>query len=146
VTILHFCPRPDWQAAVVVAGEYSADTLATEGFIHCSTADLVHIPANRLLRGRTDLLLLEIDEGRLAEPPRYEPGDPSDPASPVFPHTYGSLGFGPEGRLAARRPNPWRIPVAAVVRVHEFPPGPDGTFTVPEQVARPEPVPQPGDG
>jgi uncharacterized protein (DUF952 family) len=127
VTILHFCPRPDWQAAVV-AGEYSADTLATEGFIHCSTADLVHIPANRLVRGRTDLLLLEIDEGRLAEPPRYEPGDPSDPASPVFPHIYGP------------------IPVAAVVRVHEFPPDPDGTFTVPDQVARPEPVPQPGDG
>jgi hypothetical protein len=32
------------------------------------------------------------------------------------------------------------------VRVHEFPPGPDGTFTVPDRVARPDPVPQPGDG
>ena len=127
VTILHFCPRADWQAAVA-AGEYLADTVATEGFIHCSTADLVHLPANTLVRGRTDLLLLEIDEGRLAEQPRYEPGDPSDPSSPLFPHIYGP------------------IPVAAVVRVHEFPPGPDGTFTVPDQVARPDPVPQPGDG
>ena len=71
---------------------------------------------------------LEIDESRLPEPPRYEPGHPADPDSPLFPHIYGP------------------IPVAAVVRGHEFPPGPDGTFTVPEQVARPDPVPQPGDG
>jgi uncharacterized protein (DUF952 family) len=118
VTILHFCSRLDWQAAVA-AGEYSADTLATEGFIHCSTAELVHVPANLLARGRTDLVLLEIDETRLAEPPRDEPGDPSDPASPVFPHIYAP------------------IPVAAVVRVHDFPPGADGSFTVPDTVARP---------
>jgi len=109
VTILHFCPREQW-AAAQAAGQYRADTLATEGFIHCSTADLVHLPANRLARGRTDLVLLEIDEDRLTAPVRLEPGDPSDPALARFPHVYGP------------------IPVAAVVDVRDFLPGPDGWF------------------
>jgi uncharacterized protein (DUF952 family) len=112
VTILHFCGRSEW-ADAQAAGAYTADSLASEGFIHCSTADLVHVPANALARGRTDLVLLEIDEARLPEPPRYEPGDPSDPASPLFPHVYGP------------------IPASSVVRVHEFAPEPDGTFRPP---------------
>jgi uncharacterized protein (DUF952 family) len=107
--ILHFCPIASWTAAEQ-AGEYAADTLATEGFIHCSTPDLVHLPANALAGGRTDLVLLEIDESMLPEPPRYEPGDPADPASPLFPHVYGP------------------IPLAAVVGVREWRPEPDGTF------------------
>jgi uncharacterized protein (DUF952 family) len=115
MTILHFCSGEDWRAAVA-AGEYTADTLASEGFIHCSTAELVHVPANLLVRGRTDLVLLEIDEARLPEPPRYERGEPSDPA--LFPHVYGP------------------IPVAAVVAVHDFPPGADGRFTVPDSLTR----------
>src|SRR5689334_22474986 len=100
MTILHFCPVEVWQAAQA-GGEYAADTLATEGFIHCSTAEQVHLPANALCPGRTDLVLLEIDESRLAEPPRYELG---------FPHVYGP------------------IPLDAVVAVHEYRPGPDGLF------------------
>jgi uncharacterized protein (DUF952 family) len=107
VTILHFCPRERWTRAQQ-EGEYAADTLATEGFIHCSTAEQVHVPANELARGRTDLVLLEIDEDRLAEPPRVEGG---------FPHVYGP------------------IPVAAVMRVHDFPPNADGTFTLPATLA-----------
>jgi uncharacterized protein (DUF952 family) len=107
--ILHFCPSDVW-ADAQATGAYAADTLATEGFIHCSTADLVHLPANRLAHGRTDLVLLEIDESRLAEPPRYEPGDPSDPESLLFPHVYGP------------------IPVGAVVNVREWRPEPDGSF------------------
>jgi uncharacterized protein (DUF952 family) len=115
VRILHFCPRADWLAARA-AGAYTADTLASQGFIHCSTAEQVHKPANALHPGRTDLVLLEIDEARLPEPPRYEPGDPTDPESEKFPHIYGP------------------IPLASVVGVHAFPPGPDGTFEVPPGV------------
>ncbi|HEX6870608.1 MAG TPA: DUF952 domain-containing protein [Micromonosporaceae bacterium] len=116
MTILHFCSRSAW-ATAQADGEYAADTLASEGFIHCSTADQVHLPANALARGRTDLVLLEIDPDRLAEPPRYEPGDPADLASPLFPHVYGP------------------IPVDAVVAVHDFPPDLDGLFTVPATVS-----------
>jgi uncharacterized protein (DUF952 family) len=104
--ILHFCSRGEWDEAVR-DGAYAADTLATEGFIHCSTPKQVHIPANALAAGRTDLVLLEIDEGALPRRPTYEGG---------FPHVYGP------------------IPTAAVTRVHDFPPNPDGTFTLPEGI------------
>jgi uncharacterized protein (DUF952 family) len=113
--ILHFCPRVDWLAARA-AGVYTAPSLATVGFIHCSTAAQVHRPAYALHPGRPDLVLLEIDESRLAEPPRYESGDPADPHSERFPHVYGP------------------IPLAAVVAVHAFPANPDGTFTLPPGV------------
>lgn len=108
-TILHFCTGDAWRAAQA-RGAYHGDTLATEGFIHCSTADQVHLPANALVRGRTDLVLLEIDPDRLTAPLRWEPGDPNDLSSMQFPHVYGP------------------IVVDAVVAVHDFQPGPDGTF------------------
>jgi len=111
--IFHFCPADLW-AAAQPAGEYAADTLATEGFIHLSTAEQVHLPANALARGRTDLVLLEVDEARLPEPPRYEDSG----TGMLFPHVYGPL------------------PVSAVVAVHPFPPGPDGTFTLPASARR----------
>lgn len=115
VAILHFCPRAAWQAAQD-AGEYRGDTLATEGFIHCSTADQVQLPANALVRGRTDIVLLEIDPARLSSPVRWEPGDSARPDSMQFPHVYGP------------------ISLDAVIGVHDFPPTADGTFTVPPQL------------
>ena len=116
--IFNFCPADVW-AAAQSSGEYAADTLATEGFIHLSTAEQVHLPANAMARGRTDLVLLEVDEARLPEPPRYEDSG----TGMLFPHVYGPL------------------PVSAVVAVHPFPPGPDGTFTLPAAARR-----APGDG
>ena len=107
--ILHFCPRADWDAAVPV-GSYAGDTLATQGFIHCSPRDQVHEPATMRARGRTDLVVLEIDESRLGDTNVWEEGDPPDPDGKLFPHVYGP------------------IPVAAVVAVRPFPPRPDGTF------------------
>lgn len=109
MTILHFCPSDVWSAAQR-QGEYRGDTLASEGFIHCSTADQVHLPANALVRGRTDIVLLEIEPERLTAPVRWEPGDPS---SMRFPHVYGP------------------IPLDAVVAVRDFRPRPDGTFAAP---------------
>lgn len=117
VRILHFCGRDDW-AVARERGEYHGDTLQTDGFIHCSTAEQVHVPANALARGRTDLVLLEIDPGRLASPLRWEPGDPTDAESVRFPHVYDP------------------IPVSAVVAVHDFPPAADGSFACPEQLRR----------
>ena len=107
--IYHFCPAADWQAAQAT-GEYRADSLASQGFIHCSSREHVHEPATLLARGRTDLVVLEIDESRLAAPAVWEQGDPPHPTGRLFPHVYGP------------------IPVAAVVAVTEFPPGPDGEF------------------
>jgi uncharacterized protein (DUF952 family) len=107
--IVHFCPRATWEAAAVT-GAYAADTLASQGFIHCSTPELVHVPATVLARGRTDLVLLEIDQSRLATPVVWEDGDPPHPDGMQLPHIYGP------------------IPVDAVVSVRAYPPGPDGTF------------------
>ena len=107
--IYHFCTRADWKAAEQT-GEYTAESLATQGFIHCSPRDQVHEPANLLARGRTDLVVLEIDESHLDAPAVWEDGDPPHPTGMQFPHVYGP------------------IRVAAVVRVIDFPPGPDGAF------------------
>jgi uncharacterized protein (DUF952 family) len=114
-TILHFCARDAWLQARA-RGEYRGDTLDAEGFIHCSSAEQIHIPANALVRGRTDLVLLEVDPARLTSPVRWEPGDPTDPNSMQFPHVYGP------------------IERDAVIAVHDFPPGPDGTFAVPDHL------------
>jgi uncharacterized protein (DUF952 family) len=114
--ILHFCPRAAWQAAGDV---YRADSLAAQGFIHCSTVDQLATPANALARGRTDLVVLEIDEARLTSPLVWEQGDPPEPDGSPFPHVYGP------------------IAVDAVVAVHDFPPGADGLFSVPSGLRTP---------
>ena len=113
--ILHICPRDEW-AKAVAAGWYEGDTLATEGYLHCSPPDWVHVPATLLFRGRTDMVLLEIDEARLdarAAPVVWEEGNPPAPDGRLFPHVYG------------------RLPVTAVVAVHDYRPEPDGTFRPP---------------
>jgi len=110
--VLHLCSASDW-ADAQRRGEHHPDSLRDVGFVHLSTPEQVHLPANRLYAGRTDLLLPHIDVSRLEAPLRWEPGDPTDPASMVFPHLYGPL------------------PVAAVISVSEYRPGPDGRFQSP---------------
>ncbi|GGL10874.1 DUF952 domain-containing protein [Mangrovihabitans endophyticus] len=105
--IYHFCPRADWEAAGEV---YAAPSLARQGFVHCSPRDHVHVPATALAAGRTDLVVLEIDESRLSAPAVWEEGDPPHPDGRLFPHVYGP------------------IPVSAVVSVVDLPPRLDGTF------------------
>ena len=106
---LHICSAADWTEAQR-RGEHRPDSLQTVGFIHLSTPQQVHLPANRLYAGRGDLLLLHVDTSGLEAPVRWEPGDATDPASMLFPHLYGPL------------------PVAAVVSVTEYRPGADGLF------------------
>ncbi|GDY31176.1 DUF952 domain-containing protein [Gandjariella thermophila] len=114
--ILHICGREEWAAARPEQG-YRPPSLDSVGFVHCSDPGTLHLPANRLFRGRTDLVLLVIDPHRLSVPLRWEPGDPPEPGGPWFPHVYGP------------------IPVEAVVAVHDLPPEPDGSFRLPESTA-----------
>lgn len=66
---------------------YRADSLASEGFIHCSFAPQVAPSANRFYAGEQDLLVLHIDAARLTSPLREEPSGTGE----VFPHIHGPL-------------------------------------------------------
>jgi uncharacterized protein (DUF952 family) len=106
--ILHIAPVADWERARAT-GSYAADTLATEGFIHCSAPDQVLIPANAVFRGQNDLLLLVLDPARIRAEIRYE----GAPGGEQFPHVYGP------------------VDLDAVVRAVRFPPEADGSFRLP---------------
>lgn len=106
---VHLCSADDWRAAQH-SGELRPDSLDASGFVHLSTPEQVHLPANRLYGGRTDLVLLRIDPTLLTSPVRWERGVPTDPDAMVFPHLYGPL------------------PAAAVISVTPYGPEADGRF------------------
>ena len=106
--IFHITSQAAW-AEAQACGEYTADSLPTEGFIHCSDAHQFLWVANQRFRGREDLVLLHIDPTRLEAAVRYEN---LEGGTEQFPHVYGP------------------IPVAAVIDVTRFRPAQDGTFGV----------------
>ena len=108
--LLHICAADDWRLTRD-RGEHCPASLGVLGFIHLSGLDQVHLPANRLYAGRTDLVLLHVDPDRLSAPVRWEPGVPTDPESMLFPHLYGPL------------------PADAVTSVTPYMPGADGRFS-----------------
>ncbi|MGB8209725.1 MAG: DUF952 domain-containing protein [Mycobacterium sp.] len=107
--LLHLISSDEWSSAKT-EGELRPESLSSAGFIHLSTPEQVHLPANRLYRGRDDLLLLHIDPARSDAPIRWESGIATDPESMLFPHLYGAL------------------PVSAVINVTSYRPGADGSF------------------
>ena len=115
-SILHVTRRTDWLAAQRT-GEYSPDSLSTEGFIHCSRPDQVVRVANFLFTGQRGLVLLVVDPAILTSELKWEPTSGAPPevsmVTELFPHVYGPLNL------------------EAVVRVLDFEPGPDGKFTLP---------------
>ena len=108
--ILHATSRAAWSAAQA-GGKYSADSLAGEGFIHCSKVEQILRVANAFYSGQRGLVLLVIDPGRLSSELRWDPG--TDLASELFPHIYGPINL------------------AAVVEVVDFEPAEDGKFHLP---------------
>lgn len=96
MTIYHVTTRALWQEAQE-AGAYSADSLLSEGFIHCATFEQLPYVMETHFPGVEDLIALVIEPSMLRAPVRYE-GDGEE----KFPHVYGS------------------IPVSAVARVITF--------------------------
>lgn len=88
--LVHLCSNDEWRSAQT-RGALHPESLDVSGFVHLSTPQQVHLPANRLYAGRTDLVLLRIDPARLTSAVRWEPGVASDPDAIVFPHLYGEL-------------------------------------------------------
>ena len=94
--IYHITTGTAWQQAKR-EGRYSAESLKTDGFIHCSAKHQVEPVANSFYKDIDDLVLLCIDENRLTNELRWE-----DPAHPTidsgtvsnvdqFPHVYGDI-------------------------------------------------------
>lgn len=110
--LLHITER-DAAIAAQQSGAYRADSLKTEGFIHCSTPDQVIWVANQFYRGKTSLVLLVIDADRVRAEIKYETVE----GVGEFPHLYGELN------------------AEAIVQIVDFPPNPDGSFTLPKQFA-----------
>jgi uncharacterized protein (DUF952 family) len=114
--IYHITWRAEWEQAQVT-GEYRAESLATQRFIHASKREQVTKVANAVYLGQADLVLLCIETDKLKAELREEPPDTKIPAAhydgELFPHIYGALN------------------VDAVVRVVDFPAGEEGTFAIP---------------
>ncbi len=109
--ILHLISQTDWESAKSNA-EYRAESLAAEGFIHCSQDEeqLLRV-ANRLYSGRTDMLVLDVDTEGLASPVKREPSRSGE----IYPHIYGPLN------------------TSAVVKIRSLNPDADGKFSSVQQ-------------
>lgn len=110
-TILHITQRQQWEEAKVI-GSYRADSLETEGFIHCSKSTQIVKVANRFFFNQKSLILLFIDSDRVKAEIRYEEAEIGE----LFPHIYGELN------------------VDAVYKVIGFEPGKDGFFELSQEV------------
>ena len=86
--IYHVTTSAEWEAAKE-KGSYSSPSLQAEGFIHCS-ADEKQVTGvlQRYFSGKTDLVKLSIDTGKLQSRYIYE-WSPS--TADTFPHIYGPI-------------------------------------------------------
>lgn len=85
--IYHITTREKW-AEGQVKGQYEADTLATEGFMHCSTEPQVEGVLERYYKGQTGLLKLKIEKNKVERPLIFEL---AGSINEVFPHIHGAL-------------------------------------------------------
>lgn len=112
--ILHITSKSEW-ADAQARGEYTAPSLASEGFIHCSTEKQILNVANAFYRGRTDLVVLNLAEDRIKPELKWEApaGPPAENISEadLFPHIYGPINLD------------------AVASVLDFPPDADGGWS-----------------
>jgi uncharacterized protein (DUF952 family) len=117
--ILHITTLRDWDRAQL-EGQYTATSLKSEGFIHCSTLKQTVDTANIFFRGLNGLILLCIDEDKLESVCKYEDpagGGKHDPSvGNLFPHVYGPINK------------------SAVIKVVDFPCNKDGLFKLPKEL------------
>jgi uncharacterized protein (DUF952 family) len=105
--IYHITHPADWEQALR-QGQYTSDSLASEGFIHCSKPGQIIDTANRYYAGQKSLLLLAIAPARVEAEIRFED---LVGGGELFPHIYGPLNL------------------EAVTAVLPFEPGEEGRFT-----------------
>ena len=114
--ILHITSHKDWEKAKYNK-EYTAPSLETKGFIHCSTIKQAVDTVNLFYKGQNELVLLCIDETKLKSECKYE--NPTggnihnSETGNLFPHVYGFIN------------------ISAVVKVVDFPADSNGNFSLP---------------
>ncbi|WP_439505886.1 DUF952 domain-containing protein [Sediminibacterium sp.] len=85
--IYHITTQAKWEEALN-KGFYEADTLAVEGFMHCSTADQVAGVLERYYQGQIGLIQLTIKKDKVERPLVFEL---AGSINEVFPHIHGTL-------------------------------------------------------
>ena len=102
--ILHITTAQQWAAAQQI-GEYRADSLQTEGFIHASYPQQVQKVAQRFYRNVPDLVVLVINSAALQASVRDEIGTHAeDGADEYYPHIYGPINLDAVGDVIPLRP------------------------------------------
>lgn len=84
--ILHITTPAGWDDARR-AGVVRPPSLATEGFVHCSTRDQLAATLARHFAGSGPLLGLVLDQDRIAPALRWEESRPGE----RFPHVYSPI-------------------------------------------------------
>jgi uncharacterized protein (DUF952 family)/phosphoglycolate phosphatase-like HAD superfamily hydrolase len=110
-TILHITKRQQWEQAKNL-DTYRADSLESEGFMHCSKSTQILKVAKRFFDNQKELVLLFIDSEKVQAEIRYEEAEIGE----LFPHIYGELN------------------IDAVYQVIDFEAGEDGLFELPQEV------------
>ncbi len=116
--IFHIASLKAWDEAQE-RGDYRTESLATEGFIHCSTVSQVLPVAENFYKGQHGLVLLAIEPTLLSSDLKWEPPLGGTPPPGVlqgdpFPHIYGPINL------------------AAVAEVVDFEPDANGKFQRPK--------------
>ena len=93
--IFHITSSDAW-ADAQQRGDYRAESLETEGFIHCSTHSQVLPVAENYYKGQSGLILIVIESTLLSSALKWEPpsgGTPplGVPEGDLFPHIYGPI-------------------------------------------------------
>jgi uncharacterized protein (DUF952 family) len=78
---------PEKWAVVSVNEFYEAESLATEGFIHCSFAEQLDGVLERYYSGVDRVIILEIDPAKLRSKLIEEPSTHNE----IYPHIYGKI-------------------------------------------------------
>ena len=84
--ILHIATPSEW-AAATTTGQVAPPSLATEGFVHCSTREQLAGTLERHFADAGPLVLLVLDEAAIAPDLRWEESLPGE----AFPHVYGAI-------------------------------------------------------
>jgi uncharacterized protein (DUF952 family) len=113
MTAIFHITSADEVAVAAEYGEYVPRKFEVDGFIHCSYAHQMTRVANFNFHGRKGLVLLEIDPAAL---PCKVVDENLDGGAELFPHVYG------------------RLPMAAVVKIHELPCSEEGNFDLPADI------------